>query len=164
MYYSPKRNFILKECLLPLAGAATSNIFLVTKLLSWQTCDKRCLFLQQKYARHGQTLVECLSQQMCVCRDKLTFVVTNTCLLWQNMSFVKTKVCLSQQNFSRDKHTFVATSICHDKSFVATKIMLVAAPVNGSGSLQWVLCVSQSLYSISCTAFCTLWVQTWCSD
>ena len=36
--------------------------------------------------------------------------------------FVTTKVSLSQQNFRRDKIMFVATNICHDKSFVMTKI------------------------------------------
>ena len=46
----------------------------------------------------------------------------------QNASFVATKVCLSRQNYvCRDKR-FVATNTC----FVATKIILVAAPANDS--------------------------------
>ena len=49
------------------------------------------------------------------CCDKHLFFMTNTCLSWQNMSFVVTKVCLSQ-------HIFVATNICHNNSFVTTKI------------------------------------------
>ena len=84
------------------------------------------------------------------CCNKHTFVVTNTCLSFQNTSFVVTKVCLSQQNyvchnkyllrqkvchdkiflsrlkFCRDKHIFVTTKMY----FVATKFILVAAPTN----------------------------------
>ena len=74
----------------------------------------------------------------------------------QNTCFVSTKVCLSRQNFinsclsrqnschnkmfCRDKHNFVATNItlsrqayfCCDKRrvFVATKVILAAAPAN----------------------------------
>ena len=63
-------------------------------------------------------------------------------------SFVATKVCLLRQNVCSDKHIFVATNICRDKhnfaslllsrqirvcrdkTFVVTKIILVAAPAN----------------------------------
>ena len=54
-------------------------------------------------------------------RDKLTFIATNTCLSRQNTSFVATKICWSQQKpSSRHKH----------KSFIATKMMLMAASAN----------------------------------
>ena len=69
------------------------------------------------------------------------------------MSFVTTKVCLSQQNFCHDKQILVATKLlsqqrfvanfCHNKhlfvvtknnnkTFVMTKILLVAAPTSDS--------------------------------
>ena len=55
-----------------------------------------------------------------------------------NNYFVATNIILSQQNFCHDKHTFVVTKdlfchdkhICHDKTFVTTKMILVAAPAN----------------------------------
>ena len=78
----------------------------------------------------------------------------------QNTSFVATKVCLSWQKFCRGKHVFVATKhvfvetkdvfcrdkrmlvetkrlsrqtrVCLEKTFVATKIILVAAPASDS--------------------------------
>ena len=83
-------------------GAATSIIFVVTKVLSWQ------------------------SQ---VCRDK-TLVTTKLCMSWQNnfvtskllswQIFVKTNMCLSWQQFCHDKHTFVMTK----DMFVMTKVSL----------------------------------------
>ena len=55
------------------------------------------------------------------CRDKLTFVATNTCFSRQNTSFVATKACLSRQ----------IVCVCRDKYlFVATKMTLAAAPAN----------------------------------
>ena len=47
-----------------------------------------------------------------------------------------TNMCLLQQifvKFCNDKHTFVITKdvrVCHDKTFVATKMILVGAPTN----------------------------------
>ena len=102
----------------------------------------------------------CLLRQTCVCRNKTllslqqkyaccdkTFVMTNTCLSWQ--IFVTTKI------FCRGKHTFVVTKdvFCHDKhisvttKLVATKILLVAAPRNGSTVLcfLWVLILNSKL-------------------
>ena len=94
---------------------------------------------------------------MYFCLNKLTFVATNACLLRQNASFVAPKlllqqtcVChdkhLSQQKFSCDKKYFVTAVIvlscqayfCRDKRhvatnvFVATEMILVAAPTNDS--------------------------------
>ena len=78
-----------------------------------------------------------------VCRDKIIFVVSNTCL-WQQKStcrdkhdkdFFATKLCLSRQTFCRSKYTFVAIKdvFCRDKHvFVGTKMMLVAAHANDS--------------------------------
>ena len=91
--------------------------------------------------------------QQCFCHDKHTFVTTKVCLFvmtnkhtfvatntWQtefccNKSFVATSILLSQR-----KTCFIRTNtrlsrqtcICHDKTFVSTKIILVAAPANDS--------------------------------
>ena len=45
-----------------------------------------------------------------------------------------TNITLSRKKFCRYKHTFVATKdvFCCDKTFVATKNILVAAPANDS--------------------------------
>ena len=70
----------------------------------------------------------CLLQQTCVCHDK-TFVATNICHNKHN--FVATRCVLSQQMcVCHDKHVF-----CGDKTFVATKMMLVAAPANDTVSM-----------------------------
>ena len=94
---------------LSLAGAATSSIFVVTKVcLLRQTCvcrDKTRLLSRQKYACRNKAFVSTktgLSRQTQVCRD--VFVATNTCL---------------------SRHMF-----CRDKRFVARKMILVAAPAN----------------------------------
>ena len=67
----PKYTVLTQTCVLSLAGAATSIIFVTTKVLSWQT------YL--------------LSKQL--------FVMTNMCLLWQNTSFVLTKMCCHDKTF-----------------------------------------------------------------
>ena len=112
----------------------------------------------------GLPQVSFLSQEN-VCCDKTRLSLRQTfffwkILLWQKMSFVMTKVCLSWQNFCRDKHMFVMTNICRnksklclsrqtfchgkhtsvatedmfcqDKTFVATKLIFVAVPTNGT--------------------------------
>ena len=81
----------------------------------------------------------CLSRQTRVCRDK-GFVSTSTCLPRQKFcldkhTFVATKVVFCQciQKYAcLDKIMFVATNICRDKSFVPTKMILVAAPASDS--------------------------------
>ena len=89
----------IKICVwkLSLVGAATSIIFVTTKVLLQQThvCwDKHVFVMTQQ--------VICLSWQTCVCHDK------TGCLLWQkydghNKTFVTTKH-LSQQNICCDKY------------------------------------------------------------
>ena len=80
-----------------------------------------------------------------------TFVVTKH-VFCHDKTFVVTKLCLSRQNFCHDKNTLSRqtyfcrdkrhvlsltntclswqTCVCRDKTFVATKIILVAAPAN----------------------------------
>ena len=94
----------------------------VRNFLLWQNyvcCDKIFL-LQQNLLRQ-------------------IFVPTNMCLLWQqtcvccdkNM-FVTTKRLSQQAYFCRDKRPVLLwqTRVCRNKSFVATKMILVAAPGN----------------------------------
>ena len=75
------------------------------------------------------------------CRDKLTFVSTNTCLSRQNfcrrryrdkIMFVVRKVLSRQKYFCREKTRVCRekTRICWDKTFVTTKMVLVAVPAN----------------------------------
>ena len=74
--------------------------------------------------------------------DKRVFVMTNICC---NKSSVTTKNSLLQQMFCHSKHTFVATKdvfcrdkhVCHSRTFVATKTLLVAAPVDDN-PVGWV--------------------------
>ena len=48
-------------------------------------------------------------------------------------SFVMTNMCLSQQKFCHDKHTFVMTKdtfyVCHDKSMLGTTKLFVATNI-----------------------------------
>ena len=71
-----------------------------------------------------------------------------TRLSWQNIFFVTTKICLLRQNVCGDKlmfvttkESFVAKNICHNKMFVATKIILVAAPASDILGSQFPLTV-----------------------
>ena len=115
-----------KTYILPLAGAATSIIFVATNVLLQQNT----LLLLQKYACHDKPNYVCCDE---------AFVVTNIILLQQTfcrgkLTFVGTNICLSQQIFCHNKKyahhnkTFVTTNvcittnICNDKSFVRTKI------------------------------------------
>ena len=65
----------------------------------------------------------CLSQQN-ICHDKHNRVTTNFCCCDKH-NFVTTKVLLWHAYFCHDKKC-----VCHDRSFLATKLILVAAPSN----------------------------------
>ena len=95
-----------------------------------------------------------LSRQTRFYRDKYVFVAT------KDVS-VSTKICLSRQNICRDKNMFIATNIfffatkrntffslslfsrqthaCRDKTFVVTKIVLVAAPASDNFYTEFTL-------------------------
>ena len=131
-------------------------------ILSWQVVVTSILLLCQTGVSHDKTQISvmtkvcllrqnicmtklCLSWQIFVttnvllwqkfCCDHHTFVTTNnlfchnTCLSWQandllchdKSMFVMTNTCLSQQ-----------TRVCCNKTFVMTKMILVAAPTNDS--------------------------------
>ena len=105
------------------------------------------VLLLLEYHRQELPQIKKLSQQTCVCHDKTQVCHDKTCLLlWQTyfvmtkrllwQIFVKTNMCLSQ------KHTFVTcfvvtnmclswqTLVCCEITFVATKMILVAALAN----------------------------------
>ena len=107
---------------LSLAGAATSIIFVITKVLSWQNMS----FVMTKV---------CLSQPNYVCRNKIflswqkfccgrhTFVATEDMFCHDKRRvFGATKVSLSQQIFVITKLLSQQTYFCWDKhTFVMTK-------------------------------------------
>ena len=112
------------DWIISLAGAATSIIFVTTKVLSRQTrCDK----------------TQSLSWQKCARCDKVMFVATNMCFLH---NFVATKVLSWQVYFCHDKHMLVMTKHVKSLNFCHNKIMFVATKV-----LSW-----QNIFS--CGKFC----------
>ena len=155
-----------------LVGAATSMIFVMTKVLSCQHVLVACLMRQTCVCcskTHDKTHV--LSRQKYACRDK-TFATTNISLLQQ--IFVMTNIILLRQVLSRqayfcsdkthllswqkyachDKHVFVATYICvyvcvlsQQKYFVMTNIIL-----------SW-----QNKHTFVTTNMCLPW-QKFCCD
>ena len=143
------------SCFVLLAGAATSIIFVATKVVL--CCDKSMLVAtkllsRQTYSCCKKTFVAtniCRDKHIFVvticCCDKLTFVTTKhvfcrdksmlvrTTKLSQQKNIVATNVLFVQQKFCCSKHTFVMTKdvFCYDKHmFVMTKMILVAAPAN----------------------------------
>ena len=85
------------------------------------------------------TTKDVLSPQTRVCGDKSKLVARNMCLSQQ--IFVARKVlsrqkyvCATSIHLSQQKMCFelrqTQTRVCHDKTFVATKIVLVAATAN----------------------------------
>ena len=121
------------RCLdLSLAGAATSIIFVMTSTcLSWQ----HTFFVATKV---------CLPRQS-FCFDKIIFVATK--YFCRKKSFSATNTCLSQQAyFGCDKRpvlsrqtsvTFVATNICHSKTFVAANTCCRDKNDTCGSSRQW---------------------------
>ena len=122
------------------------HVFIATNMCFSR--QKTRLLSRQKYEKL------CLSRQICCffcfvfLIDKHTFVASIDVFCRNKHVSVSTKVCLSQQNVCRDNIMFVATNICcRDKQtkfatkllswqmncFVATKIILVAAPANDIG-------------------------------
>ena len=100
--------------------------------------NKTCLLSRQKYACRDKPLLrqKYLSQQAYeFCRDKIMFVATNIC---RGKSFVVTNTCRDEHNFVMtgiflslqkthfvmtktsvccDKHLFVVTKLCRNKTF-----------------------------------------------
>ena len=125
---------------LSLVGAATSIFFVATKVLSWQTCycdnkcvccDKTCLLLRQN----------CLLGQNFCC-DKLllfTFVAIHVTKIFchNKHNFVMTKLLPQQAGFCCNKRRVLSwqTRVCHNKTFVMTRMILLAAPANDTWQL-----------------------------
>ena len=116
-----------------MAGTATSINFVATKHVFCHNKSMlvatNIMLLRQARVSLFVTIKCLLPWQKYACHDK-TFVMTNTCLLWQ--------ICVTTKIFCCGKHTFVVTKevfchnkhICHDKTFVMTKMILVAALTN----------------------------------
>ena len=118
--------------------------FAVTKLylLQQNFCCDKVMFVQTKYFCCDKTFV-----MTNICHNKQVFVAT-TVLSWQAYkSFVATKIFYV--TFCHNMHTFVMTKdlfcygkhlfvvchnkhVCHDKAFVAMRMILVAAPANAA--------------------------------
>ena len=109
-----KRSLGHLHLLLSLAGAATSIIFVVTKVLSWQTrvChDKKTHLLSQHICLSRQIFVgmKVLLRHACFCCIKRVCHDKTPLLSWQkyacrNKTFVTKIVCC-------DKYNFVTTNI-----------------------------------------------------
>ena len=119
-----------------LAGDATKIICVGTEHVFCR--DKTLLLSRQKYAcRDKHNFISLLlSRQTSVCRDKTRlFFATKVCLSGQKFCriilsrlayFVETKDVFALRVLSRQTH------FCRDKTFVTRKIILIAAPANGT--------------------------------
>ena len=100
---------------------------------------KKALSRQIRVCRHkymmGHDKTRLLSRQKYACCDK-RFVATNMCLSRQVLTSIQAykimflcrdKTFVATKIFSRDKDVFVATKVL---TFVATKMILAAAPAN----------------------------------
>ena len=97
----------------------------------------------------GQTYHFCRDKGFCptnICRDKHVSVAASIPLLRQNTSFVAANTCLPRQKvlsrrayFCRDKRRVLwrQTRVSHNKTVVATKIILVAKNHTCGSSRQW---------------------------
>ena len=123
------------------------------KYFSRQThacCDKHVFVTtkkslsRQKYACRDKILLFATKRLSRICRDKHVFVGTK--VISRQTYFVATKdvFCRDKhvlvatkcdKKVNRDKIMFVATNISRDTSFVATKIILVAAPADDNTTL-----------------------------
>jgi len=94
---------------------------------------------------------ESMSQQKYVCRKKgFCYKFTFVMCLWQNVSIVMTKVLSRQTRVCRNKNISSQQVLswqayfCRDKRcvlfFVATKMVLVAAPTNDRDQTAWPCC------------------------
>ena len=85
--------------------------------------DKTRLWLRQKYACRDKHVFFATN----ICRHK-SFVATNKSFVATNKSFVAASILLSQQKMCLSWQTCV----CRDKTFVTSKMVLVAAPAKDS--------------------------------
>ena len=117
-----KTTFLLQQ---KMCFVETKHVFVTTTFLLQQ---KMC-FVETKHVFVTTTFL--LQQKMCFVETKHVFVTT-TFLLQQKMCFVETNTCLSRQHFCCNKRCVLLrqTRVCHDNIFVATKMILVAAPAH----------------------------------
>ena len=144
-----------------MVGAATSIIFVVTSTcFSRQTdvCHDRAHVLSQQKHAFRDKKHNCIMTN--ICHDKHVFVMTNMqqayflsqqkmCFATTNTRlsrqiFVETQLCflLRQARFCCDKRRVLSQQtgvcqdkcVCRDKSFITTKMILLAAAANDSCS------------------------------
>ena len=121
-----------KECVRPpkeRAASQSSSTIVCSECLSviGRSCHK-CHFCRDKPCLLRQVRVMCVVTKY-FCRDK-------TRLFWRqnyaSIIFVATNVFSRNTCFCRDKRRVLSrqTRVCSDRTFVAAKIILVAAPAN----------------------------------
>ena len=180
---------MLSGILLSLAGAATSIIFVTTKVLSQQIhlcllSRQNTSFVVTKVCLSRQNF--CLNKimfvttkhllgQTCVCHNK-TFVMTTILLLQQKMCFVMTYTCLLQQKYACCDKTFVATKLCLSwqkffvtKYYVVTSILLLRQKTCFV-SRQTYVCHNKTfarqkwyLWQLPPLIYCSVHIQWWWS-
>ena len=108
-----------KSMLVVTKQLSRKNIFVATKYFCLDKTFVTTSICRDKY---NICITQVLSRQAYFCRDKHTFVATNTCLLRQNTSFVATEVFTSRQIFVaksilslRQKTCFVVFVSCLTK-------------------------------------------------
>ena len=143
----------LEWCRLSLAGAATSIIFVVTK---HAFCHYKSVFVVTKLLSR-QTCFCCNKYNFCC--DKFTFVTTNTCCRNKTCLLLQQKYACHDESFVMAK-VFVATKIfCHDKQFccgesvVMARMLLLRQKMCGS-SHQWSRQVQCMFECCKCVCVC----------
>ena len=136
--FCSNKSFVMTNMCLCLSWQNVS--FVATKVSFWR--NKSFLVTNICCNKHMFVVKKGLSWQAYFCHDKGYFVATKVSLLQQNLCrdkimFVATKV-LSQVYFCCDKRHVLSgqTWVCYNKTFVATKKILVAAPT-GDRSWGW---------------------------
>ena len=128
--------FVATKYFLSRQSLCRNKYFVATNILSRQNTSfvaTKVCFQRQNFCRYKIMFVA----TKYFCRDK-TFVATNilsrqkTCFVARN-TCLSTNVSLSQQPYfccDRKRVLSRKTHICRDKTFVAAKMKLVAAPAN----------------------------------
>ena len=117
-----------------LAGAATSIIFVTTKVLSWQT---RLSWQNMSFVA-TKVCLSCCRDKNFVCCGKIMFVATNTCSSWGFLLLWQAYFCHNKRPvLSWQTRVCLNKRVCHDKTFVVTKMILVAIPVNDTAQLTF---------------------------
>ena len=102
----------------------------IPKLGNWPVLKRKKIKRERKKRGNWPFVTKlCWLRQNYVCRDKHVFVVTKV-LLWQAYFCRNKRRVLSWQTC-----VCLNKRVCRDKTFVTTKIILVAAPVNDTAQM-----------------------------